>query len=284
MTAGPIPERRLFLDANAEDAPEDFEHPVDDVFERKIGAQRFFIEIVQGDALLFGPVADVPGLQLAAGEGFELGVLFAEALFGFLTRRSSKKLLGAFAGVGHAVVEDQVGEIGEAEQASFLVAELENFCEQGTIVMRLGGAAEIEGAPDLLANRGVVEIGHQGEIAGALQREAPAGRALRFGGRAGGGDGRRRQTGKLDSRRRSASQALVESRTFSENFVVTSARATSISLRRALPAGRVGSMAFEGIDSFGEIALHRAGERARLGGGGVAFDRLPQSFVEGQAE
>ena len=62
-----------------------------------------------------------------------------------------------------------------------------------------------------------------------------------------------------------SSQALVESRTFSENFVVTSASSTSISFSRAFAGGiEVRAVAFEGVDGLGQVAAKGAGQGVRF--------------------
>ena len=60
-----VPRRhaRFFRHANAEHAPEDLEHSRYHAFQREIRPQLFFIEIVQGGALLLGPITDVPGIE-----------------------------------------------------------------------------------------------------------------------------------------------------------------------------------------------------------------------------
>src|ERR1700681_675058 len=45
----------LFFYANAEDTAEDFKHTGDDVIERKVGAQRLFVEVIERGTLFFGP-------------------------------------------------------------------------------------------------------------------------------------------------------------------------------------------------------------------------------------
>ena len=65
------------------------------------------------------------GFEFLPGEGFERGIFaFEERVgFGFSGLREQH---GAFAGVGHAVVQDEVGEIGETEQRGFFAAQFED--------------------------------------------------------------------------------------------------------------------------------------------------------------
>ncbi len=88
----------------------------------------------------------------------------------------------------------------------------------------------------LLANRAVVQIGHHRDVAGRLQGKAPALHAsstsalcraasIALGGR----------PASFASSVITSSNALVESRTFSENFVVSFVSSTSISASRFLP-------------------------------------------------
>jgi hypothetical protein len=44
------------------------EHAVHHALGREVRAEFLLVEIVKGAALLFGPVANVPGLQLLVGE------------------------------------------------------------------------------------------------------------------------------------------------------------------------------------------------------------------------
>ena len=78
-----------------------------------------------------------------------------------------------------------------------------------------------------------------------------------------------------------SSQALVESRTFSENFVVTSAKAHVDFLEPGFARRiQLRAMPLERVDGLGEKPPHRARKRTSLIGGGVALDRLPQTFIQ----
>ena len=105
----------LFAHSNAEQAAENVEHSGRDALQRKIGPERFFVEIVEGSALLFGEISDVPRRQLAGGESLQIAILLAEPRLGLLAQIVDKGLR-APASVGHAVVQDEVGEIAEPEQ------------------------------------------------------------------------------------------------------------------------------------------------------------------------
>ena len=115
-----------WVDADSKNAAEDLEHPRDHAIQRKVRPQSFFVEIVQRGALLLGPVADIPRLELLAGERLQLLILFAEALLG-LGAQVPQEVLRALAGVRHAIVEHQVGEVAEAQQLGFLVPQLQDL-------------------------------------------------------------------------------------------------------------------------------------------------------------
>ena len=113
---------------------------------------------------------------------------FAEPALGFFAKLGQERL-GALARVGHTVFQHEVREVAEAEHARFLLAQFQNPSDQGTVVVFAGRSPSVVGAPHLLPNSAVIEIGHHGVVARRLQREAPAAAAFGFGGRAGGGDG-----------------------------------------------------------------------------------------------
>ena len=121
-------------DPDSENAAEDLEHPRDHAIQRKVRPQSFLVEIVQSRALLLGPVADIPRLELPAGERFQLLILFAKTLLG-LGAQIPQEVLRALAGVRHAIVQDQVGEVAEAQQLGFLVPQLKNLGHQGAVVV-----------------------------------------------------------------------------------------------------------------------------------------------------
>src|SRR6185312_13635587 len=61
---------------------DDPEHPIHYPLSGEIGAQLFFIEIVELAALELGVIADIPGLEAAAGERFKRLVLAFEGGLG----------------------------------------------------------------------------------------------------------------------------------------------------------------------------------------------------------
>ena len=124
------------LHDDAEDAAENFEHAGDHAIEREIGAQGFLVEIVEGEALFFGLIADVPGLERRPAK-FSSSWFSSRKRFSVFSRRSSRKDLGALACVGHAVVEHQIGEVGETQQLGFFAAELEDFRDERAVVVRV---------------------------------------------------------------------------------------------------------------------------------------------------
>ena len=121
---GRIPDRHVghLSHPDSENAAEDLEHPRDHAVQGKVRPQGFLVEIVQSGALLFGPVADIPGLEFLAGERLQLLILLAEALFGLLAQ-IPQEVLRALAGVRHAIVQDQIGEVAEAEQLGLFLAQ-----------------------------------------------------------------------------------------------------------------------------------------------------------------
>src|SRR5581483_5991169 len=104
---------------------------------------------------------------------------------------------GAFAFVGHAVFQDEVGEIGEAEQPGLLAAEFQDAGDERAVVVGALGGAYGVGFVFAAADFGIVEVGHQGDIVGALEGEAPAFDAFAGGAFARGGGGGGRKAGKL---------------------------------------------------------------------------------------
>src|SRR5262249_29403649 len=69
----------LLANANAQKVPEDLEHSLYDTLKREIGAERFLVEVVQSGALLFCPIADVPGFKLVPRELLQFLIFFFEA-------------------------------------------------------------------------------------------------------------------------------------------------------------------------------------------------------------
>src|SRR6185437_6128219 len=125
-----VPDRNavLLLHIDVEKTSKNFEHAGNYAIQRKIWTQRFLVEIVQGGALLFGPIPDIPRLKLLPGERLQLPILFAEAFFGFVAEVLDKELR-VRSGMRHAIFENQVGEVLEAEQPGFLAAQFENLLD-----------------------------------------------------------------------------------------------------------------------------------------------------------
>ena len=154
-------------DSNAKNLAEDLEHSGNDALQREVGPQFFFIEVVQGRALFFGPVTDIPGLQLAPRERFQFLILFAEALAGFLAE-VFEEILRPFPGMRHAIIQNKVREILEAQQLGFFRTQLQNLSHQGAIVQRTRRSARVVSPPDLLAQARIVQIGHHRNVTGTL--------------------------------------------------------------------------------------------------------------------
>ena len=184
----------------------------------------------------------------------------------------------------HAVGQREVGEVVEAEQARLLAAQSEDAADVLPVVELARGRARRVGAPDLLANGGVVEVSHDGGVAGSLQREAPAGQALLLGALAGGGDGAGGRPASLASSVMTSSKALVESSTFWAKRVVSLLSSTSISASRFLPAASSSAPWRRKSSRVLVRKRRRTPSRAAASScAGVLPDRLPQACVQGNA-
>jgi len=136
---------------------------------------------------------------------------------------------GAGAVVGHAVLQDQIREVAVAEQAGLFAAQLEDAADQRAVVEIATGCAGRVSAVEQLADGAVVEIHQQrGEVGACKVNRHPStpfrAALWRAAATALGGS-----PASLSSRSRTSSNALVESRTFSEKRVVTALSSTSIS-------------------------------------------------------
>src|SRR5581483_5666139 len=82
--------------------------------------------------------------------------------------------------MGHALFENQIGEIAVAEQLRLLTAKPENFENEPGVIVLAARRTRVGCMPELFANGPVIEVCHRWNIAGSLQGEPPAFPALRF--------------------------------------------------------------------------------------------------------
>ena len=278
---GVVPHRRagLFDDTNPVEARHNFEQTVNDPVDGKVRAQFLFVEIVQFLAEFFRPIADIPGFEIKSGETAQVVVLAVEAVSRFRGKVFEKRL-GAFAPVGHAVFDDQVGEVGVAKQSGLLAAQGEDFLEQYTVVALARRRPAVVRPPDLFADFAVVQIGHQRGVAGPLQGEPPTGLAFGFGAGARGGEGAGGQSGEI---------AFLFDHQFEFVRIVENVFGKlgglpgqlHIDFVQSLLARFVefGAMAAETLDRFlQEARLHRR-QGLRLFRGAVGLDGAPEFFV-----
>src|SRR5208283_946355 len=94
---------------------------------------------------------------------------------------AGKKLLRMRAGMCHSIIQYEVGKIAVAEQLRLLAAKAENLSHQRAIVELAGSGPAIRGLPELAANGTVIQISHGRDVAGGLEREAPAWFTFGFG-------------------------------------------------------------------------------------------------------
>jgi hypothetical protein len=196
-------------------------------------------------------------------------------------RRSVTKRRAVSPVAGHAVVEDEVGEVGEAEQGGLFVAEAEDLGEQVAVVVGAGGGADVGGAVQLLAQVGALGVGHEGEEAGLLEGEAEAREAAGLGAGARGVDGGGREAGEVGGVGEDELEGVGGVEDVLAELGGAWARATPISARRCLPAG--GSSAPWRRKSSRVLWRKRcrAPVRAlRVIGVGVGAQGLPQAVVE----
>ena len=92
----------------------------------------------------------------------------------------------------HAIVDHQVGEIGEAQQPRLFPAQFQNSRYDLAIIELTGCGPHAVGVIHLPADPVVVKMRHQRHVARRLQREPPARDALRHGAL----PGRRNRTGR----------------------------------------------------------------------------------------
>ncbi len=162
----------------------------------KYGRSSLFVEIVQGAALFLGPIPYVPRFQLLPGEDLQRGIFPGKKRIRFRFQ-IFEKFHRLLAFVGHAIVQYEIGKIGEAEQPGFFPAQFQNARQQRPVVpLRLGCARGI-GAVHLLADLAVVEISQDRHVARRLEREAPSFNLLRRGALPCRIDGAGREPGQL---------------------------------------------------------------------------------------
>ena len=287
-----VPHRRAVprLDADAVEAVGDGEEPFEHALEREVGAQRLLVEGEARAAELLRVVGDVPGhdrggalaLDLAA-EGEQLRVLAGEEGLRLLVQHAEEAARRG-AGVGHAILEDQIGEAGEAEERRLLPAQLEDAGDERAVVDRARRGARGGGAVEALAHARVVEVGEHRHVARRLEGEAEAGDALARRALARGGDRLLRQPGEAGL----VVDDELEGVGGVEHVLREAQRERGqlhVERREALLARgiEIGAVAAEVRDGLGEEALARAAERGRLRRRGERLDGGPHARGEGDA-
>jgi len=125
-----VPRGRAFLlfHADAVKARGDFEHSLDDLLQREVGAQRLLVEIEERGALFLGVVSQVPRREFGRAGAFQapaelqqLAVLLLVAGLGLLLEflQEFQRLL---AGARHAVGQGVIRKVLITEQLSFFPA------------------------------------------------------------------------------------------------------------------------------------------------------------------
>jgi hypothetical protein len=287
----PVGDALLFGHADAVEAVNQVEHPGHHLFQREVGPQRLLVEIVESGALFFRVVSHVPRLEFRRARALDgppelqqLAIFFAEAALrlGF---QVLEKMEGAGAVVGHAVFEHQVGEVGEAQKTRLLAPQFQNAADERAIVAAFLGGADAVGLVEVAAGGGVIHVGHHRQVIGRLQSEAPAFQSLALGAVAGGGDGRRRQTGEI----RLIGNHQFESVGGIEDVLAElggDLRQFDVELLQFFLAGRVqiGAMAAESVDGLVEKAPPLAGDGFAFGVAAKALMPCHNSWWSGIPE
>src|SRR5690606_4472174 len=126
---------------HAVEALGDLEEPREHAVGLEVRAERLLVEVVEREALLLGPVAHVPGLHRARGLALDLLAERLELLLLALERGAGLVLeLGdearrVGAGLRHAVLEHEVGEVAVAEQLRLLAPQLEDAQQVAAVVV-----------------------------------------------------------------------------------------------------------------------------------------------------
>ena len=254
----------------------------------EIRPQRFLVEIVQRGALLFGVIGHVPGLEWRSAGPFErpaefeqLLVLLAETRLG-LGLQVFEKGQGARAGVGHAVFQHQVREILESQKPRFFPAQFQDAGEDRAIVAFArrgphdcrrctprGGSTDCRDRSSPPRSPGPWRVKRQPSrpLRAALARAD----ASAVGGR----------PATSASSAITSSKALVESRTFSENLVVSWVSSTSSSSSRFLPAASRSAPCLRNVSTVLWRKRRRSPASSRaFPGRGVRLDALPQPRMQ----
>ncbi len=75
----------------------------------------------------------------------------------------------------HAALGGEVGKVFVAEDGGFLVAEVEDFRDEGGVIELALGGDVCSGVPDVFAQLIVIGVLHDGRHGGLLEREPPCG-------------------------------------------------------------------------------------------------------------
>ena len=174
------------------------EHALQHARQREPWPQPFLGDVEALGAQQFGVVADVPGLEAAAGIRLEFGVFGARtrqvALGEFVEEADDGRRVGR-----HLRRQRQVGIVGVAEQARGLVPRSQDLRHDRAVVEAPGARSLVRGprVPGLIevaTQRDRMGVVHDGGIGRVIERQRVAALAATGGGLAGAGDDVRRQS------------------------------------------------------------------------------------------
>ena len=140
----------IALDGDAVEARGHLEEAARDAIEREIRAKRLFVEVEERAALRLGPERDVPRLERARRGRSSSRRPRARrsrarslAMQSVAQHRDERERV--LAGLRHAVVDREIGEVREAEELRLLLTEREDLLDDGAVVA-LGAAGPLPDA------------------------------------------------------------------------------------------------------------------------------------------
>jgi hypothetical protein len=190
-------EAGAFDESEAEELVGDPEGRFDHVVEREVGLELLFVEVVFGEADLFGVVAPVPGFE---GRGVDAFGCEGGGEFGGFALGGGEGGLpelveqgaGGGGGFRHGIGEGVGGVVGVAEELGAFAAELDDFGDQGFVVVLVvvvaaggpgfkGGAAQVAAGAELEEGFDAAALEGDDPMAVALGGGAEGGRDVGFG-------------------------------------------------------------------------------------------------------
>ena len=173
-----VPERRLagrLDDVDAEDALGEGEEAVEDVGQRKVGAQLLLLEPELLLRLPLRPVWHVPERERVAaeaprlGEGRELGKLALRGGHRLAEEHLGELIDGADA-LRHLPLERHLGVRLVPQDARLLLPQLEDLADEGRVLV---ARPRHERAVELLAHGALLEELHRRQVRGHVQAHLP---------------------------------------------------------------------------------------------------------------